>query len=399
MCYQVGAEWLANTSPFTLPDGSTTSDRDFFKNAWVHTGQDSLFRTLEMARGNYDSGYDLPQPPPPPDLFEVMSGVDRITLTWSYAGGIPAEVAGFKLFRAIDSPDTTFDEIFACGAGTGNPVLETQFIDDTAIRGVDCYYYIVAFDAGTTYDDQSVVRLTSSKFWTRTIEGAYLRHGVTVYPGDTDNNGVVEALDILPIGINFLRAGFPRDSLQVSWSPKIAPSWNSLPATYADANGDGVIDEKDVIAIGVNWGNTHQAAQASYGIDPANRELLAKYRASFHRIYGSLSGESEANRSMRALLRTVLDIQVPREFVLHQNYPNPFNPRTSIRFDLPEDRYVTLSIYNVRGQVVRVLLDQVLYPAGLHSIELAGSGLSSGIYLYRFQAGTWSATRKMAVLR
>jgi enterochelin esterase-like enzyme len=77
---------------------------------------------------------------------------------------------------------------------------------------------------------------------------------LTIFPGDTDNNGIVDALDILPIGLYFLNEGYGRDSTSYSWSTEgsINWSWDTPPATHADANGDGIVDEKDVIAIGMN---------------------------------------------------------------------------------------------------------------------------------------------------
>ena len=85
------------------------------------------------------------------------------------------------------------------------------------------------------------------------------------------------------------------------------------------------------------------------------------------------------------------------------NYPNPFNPSTQIRFGLPEASAVTLTIYNIRGQQVRTLVNGYL-PAGYLTItwdgkDAQGSLVSSGTYLYRINAGHYSATHKMVLLR
>ncbi|MFB0514972.1 MAG: fibronectin [Candidatus Neomarinimicrobiota bacterium] len=183
MCYEVGENWLKNNSPFSLPakagrtyaGGGPTDNADFYKNVWVYTGEDSIFQTFERARDNYFSGFDIPAPPRPPDLFEVNSGGDRITLSWQYSGGTPDDVAGFKVYRAVHKPDTSYDEIFACGAGTANPDIVTTYDDRQAVRGFDYYYYIVAFDDGSTNDIVPGVPLESSKFWTKTNTPASLR--------------------------------------------------------------------------------------------------------------------------------------------------------------------------------------------------------------------------------
>ena len=222
---------------------------------------------------------------------------------------------------------------------------------------------------------------------------------VTVFPGDTDNDGIVGAFDVLPIGINFLREVPSRDTVTVSWTPVEASTFEVGLAIYADANGDGIIDEKDVIAIGVNWGNTHTITSPSFAVNPSNETLMIHHRDAFQKIYNSLSGKSEATQAMKALLRRILGIQVPESFVLYQNYPNPFNPTTTISFGLPEDEIVTLTVYNLLGQVVTVPIDNKRYNAGNHTVHLDGSKFSSGIYIYHLEAGIWRAVRKLMVIK
>ena len=98
-----------------------------------------------------------------------------------------------------------------------------------------------------------------------------------------------------------------------------------------------------------------------------------------------------------------VEIQIPTDFALQQNYPNPFNPETSIRFQLPEAADVTLSIYNLRGQLVRKLVNE-RKQAGFHEVtwnakDNAGNKLPSGVYLYRIQAGAFTDVKKLTLLR
>jgi hypothetical protein len=100
---------------------------------------------------------------------------------------------------------------------------------------------------------------------------------------------------------------------------------------------------------------------------------------------------------------TAASRMLPRTFALHQNYPNPFNPVTHIKYELPRDVPVTLSIFNVRGQHVVTLVDRS-QPAGYYQIEWRGAGasgreLSSGVYFYRLDAGDRVFTRKMVLLK
>jgi hypothetical protein len=79
---------------------------------------------------------------------------------------------------------------------------------------------------------------------------------------------------------------------------------------------------------------------------------------------------------------------LPNEFLLHQNYPNPFNPTTTIRYGLPQRSHVTLTVYNTLGQQVTTLVNGN-EEAGYHEQKFDGTGLASGVYFYRIQAGSF----------
>jgi hypothetical protein len=85
-------------------------------------------------------------------------------------------------------------------------------------------------------------------------------------------------------------------------------------------------------------------------------------------------------------------------FFLQQNYPNPFNPSTTIKFELPTSSVVRLSVYDVLGREVSVLVNE-RREAGFHEVKFDGSGLSSGVYFYRIQAGNFVETKKLVLLR
>ena len=87
-----------------------------------------------------------------------------------------------------------------------------------------------------------------------------------------------------------------------------------------------------------------------------------------------------------------------KSFKLMQNYPNPFNPTTSIEFSLPARCDIRLELVNVLGQVVKEIADGN-YSAGNHSVSLDASHLASGIYFYRLQAGSFSDTKKLLLLK
>jgi hypothetical protein len=130
------------------------------------------------------------------------------------------------------------------------------------------------------------------------------------------------------------------------------------------------------------------------------------------------AGDESKLRLTEALLATpsaqsvVVDgitAPLPASFVLHQNYPNPFNPTTTIEFSVTAfdgglgAQHVTLEIFNILGQKVRRLVDDVL-PVGDHSVVWeatsdSGQRVATGIYLYRLTVGNESQSKKMLYLK
>ena len=88
----------------------------------------------------------------------------------------------------------------------------------------------------------------------------------------------------------------------------------------------------------------------------------------------------------------------PFKYSLSQNYPNPFNPKTSIEFEIPQKEFVTLKVYNLLGKEIAVLANQTM-ESGRYNISFDASGISSGIYFYKIEAGDFRSIRKMTVIK
>jgi len=89
---------------------------------------------------------------------------------------------------------------------------------------------------------------------------------------------------------------------------------------------------------------------------------------------------------------------LPNGITLDQNYPNPFNPATSIRYELPESKKVKLSVYDMLGREVAIIVNEVK-AAGSHTARWDASGMSSGIYMYVLKTNTVRTTRKMTLMK
>ena len=85
-------------------------------------------------------------------------------------------------------------------------------------------------------------------------------------------------------------------------------------------------------------------------------------------------------------------------YKLRQNYPNPFNPVTTIEFEIPEREFVSLKVYDVRGSEVANLVDGEK-SAGSYKVRFNAYKLSTGIYFYRLQAGSYVDVKKLLLLR
>jgi hypothetical protein len=95
--------------------------------------------------------------------------------------------------------------------------------------------------------------------------------------------------------------------------------------------------------------------------------------------------------------------EIPSSFNLFQNYPNPFNPNTKIRYTIPSVgtslmKFVQLKIYDILGREVTTLVNENQQP-GNYEVTFNTTNLSSGVYLYKLTAGSFSATKKMILLK
>ena len=141
------------------------------------------------------------------------------------------------------------------------------------------------------------------------------------------------------------------------------------------------------------------------------RDLLKKYGypSDVHQFIGSIQVNYQSPASptigWKAFQSGCNPNSVPpeahahaREFALYQNYPNPFNPSATITYELPKSSMVRLSVYDMLGREVSVLVNE-RRDAGVHEVKFDAAGFSSGVYFYRLTAGSFFQTRKLLLLR
>lgn len=126
----------------------------------INQGRDSLFSTFRNAIAGFQSDWNIPSPPKPPVTFDVNSGGDRISLSWTLDASDPNPPTGFRVYRALGYYDKEYEMIAEVGAGTNS------YDDLTLVRGFNYFYYMTCVGAGG---------LESSRYYTQTFDPANLR--------------------------------------------------------------------------------------------------------------------------------------------------------------------------------------------------------------------------------
>ncbi len=196
--------------------------------------------------------------------------------------------------------------------------------------------------------------------------------------------------------IEVTMAGIPQGApVQITTGPgyKSQLSWSQNSKTIVFHSNLGGVDF-DIYTIPAAGGTpTKLTGFAGFGDYDPSYSNNGQYVA----YAGFTPGGIEARRLEESRLQS-MSAAVPQEFHLAQNYPNPFNPSTVIEYTLPEENFVTLSVYNSLGEEVAALVRGVR-SAGVNSVTFDAGKLPSGVYLYRLSAGSFVETRKLVLVK
>jgi len=141
---------------------------------------------------------------------------------------------------------------------------------------------------------------------------------------------------------------------------------------------------------------TYTTIESSF--DDASVELGKTYYYSIVAVDFS-GNKSEYSENIFALVTDIAsDMEIPTVYELGQNYPNPFNPSTVIKFSLPESGLVTLKVFNILGQEIMTLVNEVR-AVGNYEVSFDASNLTTGMYVYRIESGEFTATKKMMLVK
>ena len=165
-------------------------------------------------------------------------------------------------------------------------------------------------------------------------------------------------------------------------------------------------DLTDYATVKYNNDGVEQWAVRYHRPPDGNEFAIGVHVSSDGKVYVTGYGEVSGNPSEIITIKyaqSPSDVQeisseVPHSYLLHQNYPNPFNPSTKIIWQSPVSSHQTLKVYGVLGNEIATLVDEYK-PAGSYEIEFNASQLTSGVYFYKIQAGSFVKTKKMILLR
>jgi len=141
--------------------------------------------------------------------------------------------------------------------------------------------------------------------------------------------------------------------------------------------------------IGFVNGNVNSNSPKSYAYEDKN-VTAGKYSYRLKQI--DSDGQFEYSKTIE------VDLGAPKKFELSQNYPNPFNPMTNIEYAISSRQYVILKVYNLLGKELTTLV-KGYKETGSYTVNFDASNLSSGVYIYKLQAGDFTQTRKMTLLK
>ena len=193
-------------------------------------------------------------------------------------------------------------------------------------------------------------------------------------------------------------------------SPEVPPAWR-VESVEEVEEGDVYIEWEPFERA--DWYNVQLSADKDFEeliVDTDNTEDEGLYVSGLNggsEYYWRLKAFNDAGSSdwtEKQSIQTAISVGVddgqekPDEFALNSNYPNPFNPQTQIRYELPEQAQVRLTVYNMLGEQVTTLVNES-QSAGHHEVTFDASDLSSGTYIYRLEAGDYSESRTMMFVK
>jgi len=286
--------------------------------------------------------------PAPTNLLAIMSPADTHNVKLTWVDNSPNEV-GFGIERK-----------------TGDSLSSTPFVNIA----------LVLADI-TFYEDTSVADTTTYTYRVYAFKISVV----------SNYSNLAQVITPIPVELTSFTANVLNGQVQLYWET----------ATEINNTGFSIQRSKDnnkFMDIGFIKGKGTTTTQSSYSYSDKS-VLSGKY---YYRLK-----QVDFDGSANYLKSVEVDLGLPKDYALEQNYPNPFNPSTTIRFALPINAKVTITLYNALGQEVANIFDGELN-AGIHETNFNASNLSSGVYFYMLKVqgangSNFTSTKRMILMK
>ena len=300
-------------------------------------------------------------------------------------------VSAFKNTTTSDSVYIAVERRFTDGSMSQPRVIATPWSPSTGFKR-----YSISTGFTDEYKKPAITIVQDAASLDKKIIVASIKNGQAVYSRSMDggNSWILNSTFSLSTETNISFVAISSDSN--------ATSTDYVIGAFQKGTGDTIVVRRGIPgSLG-----TREIQLNEFRSSPFNSPVVAIYndggtKSSALLYTGLSSGNYTSNLYYDGenLVTSVKELPgIVETYSLKQNYPNPFNPSTKIRFSVPEQTNLTLKIYNTIGQEVVTLLNGEI-AAGNYEVDFNASALSSGVYFYKIQSNSYTATKKMILIK
>ncbi len=302
--------------------------------------------------------------------------------------GIRTGASNFKLWESDDNAfggHTQIGSTIAADPGDGGIINFNSFISLLTVPN-KCYFITCDLESNATGSIQPLLINNSALTFTNVM----LSNTITNAP-------LSSTATLLPVELASFTVLLVENRVTLNW--QTATEINNYGFEIERDNRPGTIGNSAWEKIGFVNGSGNSNSTKQYSFEDDIKSILSHALATKITLQYRLKQiDNDGNYEYSDIVEVEVN-NMPTEFSLYQNYPNPFNPSTTIKFALPVDSKVVLEVYNTLGEKVAELVNKNM-AAGYHQVQLNGSGLASGVYIYRIRTGNGIIfTKKLMLLK
>ena len=309
------------------------------------------------------------------DGSKIVGGSAGAPFVWSQSTGmewITTDYINYASYAKDISDNDIIVGYVSIGVGNYNAFIKRPEWDD------------IAFLKNYLIDSLGITGISNWYFpFANSISADGLTIVGTAYPqGGGPNAYVVKLADNVPVELTSFTGEYFGNAVELNWS------------TSTEKNNLGFAVERKT--INTDWSEICFVSGSGTTTEPKfysySDNSLSTNKYYYRLKQQDFNGSFEYSNIIEVEVNTVL------QFSLSQNYPNPFNPYTTIEFNIPEQNRVNVSVYNMLGEKVATLVNELM-ESGNHKLNFNASNLASGIYLVKMTSGSYSGVIKINLLK